>query len=146
MKRIVPLMLSSGMILCSVVAQTPQNPPQEVPPEDVVRITTELVQTDIVVTDKNERVVSDLKLDDFELYDNGHKQDLRFSEFVSTESSPPDKALNGIARTAAGVDTSVPRDLAARDVKRVIAFVVEYVRIPPEDMPRVRGRLSDFGR
>lgn len=143
MKRIVSLMLSAGMTLCSVVAQTPQNPPQ-VSPEDVVRITTELVQTDVVVTDKNERIVPDLKLGDFELYDNGHKQDLKFSEFVSTESSQPNNALNGIARTAPGVDASVARDLTARDVKRVIAFVVDDVTIPPEEMPRVRDLLSDF--
>jgi VWFA-related protein len=143
MKRIVSLMLSAGMTLCSVVAQTPQNPPQ-VSPEDVVRITTELVQTDIVVTDKNERIVPDLKLGDFELYDNGHKQDLKFAEFVSTESSQPNNALNGIARTAPGVDSSVARDLTARDVKRVIAFVVDDVTIPPEEMPRVRDLLSDF--
>jgi hypothetical protein len=97
MKRIVSLMLSAGMTLCSVVAQTPQNPPQEVSPEDVVRITTELVQTDIVVTDKNEHIVPDLKLEDFELFDNGHKQDLKFSEFVSTESSPSNNALKGVA-------------------------------------------------
>ncbi len=144
MRRIVSLMLSAGMSLCLVVAQTPQNPPQEVPPEDVVRITTELVQTDIVVTDKNERIVPDLKLDDFELYDNGHKQDLKFSEFVSTESSPPTNALKDVAKMAPGVDASVARDLTARDVKRVIAFVVDDVTIPPEDMPRVRDLLTDF--
>jgi len=144
MKRLVSLMVAAGMILCSVAAQTPQNPPQEVPPEDVVRITTELVQTDIVVTDKNDRIVPDLKLDDFELYDNGHKQDLKFSEFVSTDSSQPSNALKDLARTAPGVDASAARDLTARDVKRVIAFVVDDVTIPPEDMPRVRDLLTDF--
>jgi VWFA-related protein len=132
------------MVLCSGMAQTPQNPPQEVPPEDVVRITTELVQTDIVVTDKNDRIVPDLKLDDFELYDNGHKQDLKFSEFVSTDSGQPSNALKDIARTAPGVDTSVARDLTAKDVKRVVAFVIDDVTIPPEDMPRVRDMLTDF--
>jgi hypothetical protein len=66
----------SGMALCGVTAQTPsspQKPQQEIAPEDVLRITTELVQTDVVVTDKNDQVVTDLKLEDFEVYDNGKK-------------------------------------------------------------------------
>ena len=33
--------------------------------EDVIRITTSLVQTDVVVTDKNDQIIPDLKLEDF---------------------------------------------------------------------------------
>jgi VWFA-related protein len=42
------------------------------------------------------------------------------------------------------VDTSVPRDLTAKELKRVTAFVVDDVTIPNEDMARVRSMLSDF--
>jgi len=34
--------------------------------------------------------VSDLKLDDFELYDNGKKQNLKFMEWVSVETGEED--------------------------------------------------------
>ena len=64
MKRIVALMLLVSMALCAVVAQTPQStqkPQQEIAPEEVLRITTELVQTDVVVTDKSDQIVPDLK-------------------------------------------------------------------------------------
>ena len=47
-----------------------------------VRISTELVQIDVVVTDKTGRVVKGLGKDDFELYENGKKQLVSFFEFV----------------------------------------------------------------
>jgi hypothetical protein len=78
MNRIVGLMLLMAIALCAVIAQTPgspQKPQQEVSPEDVIRITTSLVQTDVVVTDKNDQAINDLKLEDFELFDNGKTQD-----------------------------------------------------------------------
>ena len=146
MKRIIALILLAEIALCAAVAQTPQTPqkPQQIAPEDVIRITTELVQTDVVVTDKNDRIVPDLKLEDFELYDNGHKQDLRFVEFIRIDAEPPTDTPKGAAKVSPGIDASVPRELTARDVRRVMAFVVDDVTIPSEDMVRVRQMLSDF--
>jgi VWFA-related protein len=150
-KRIVALMLLGGLALNSLAGQTPSNPQkpsQEVAPQDVLRITTELVQTDVVVTDKNDQMVPDLKLQDFELYENGRKQALQFMEFVSTGSSlnapPRIDALSGSAKINAGRDDSRSSDLTRQSVKRVIAFVVDDVTIPSEDMGRVREMLSDF--
>ncbi len=142
MKRIVALMLLGATALCAV-AQTPnspQKPRQEIAPDDVLRITTELVQTDVVVTDKNDQVVTNLKLEDFEVYENGKKQDLKFMELVSIDKPRKDT----LAKIAPGVDASVPADLTATDVRRVMAFVVDDVTVPSEDMPRVRQLLTDF--
>ena len=50
---------------------------------DLRRRATALVQTDVVVTDRNDRILTDLKLSDFEIYEKGKKQDLKFMEFVS---------------------------------------------------------------
>ena len=63
-------------ILGSLIAQTPpQNPSQPKPGEDeVVRVSTNLVQIDAVVTDKNGKQVSDLRLEDFEIFEDKHPQ------------------------------------------------------------------------
>src|SRR5437660_9364940 len=80
---VLSVVLTSGICL----SQDPQQkPPQEVAPEDVVRITTNLVQTDAVVTDKNDQIIKDLKLADFDLYDNGKKQEIKFLEFVGNDT------------------------------------------------------------
>jgi VWFA-related protein len=146
MKRIISLLLSVASILSPALAQSgiPQKPPTETPADDVLRITTELVQTDVVVMDKNDQVVPDLKLEDFELFESGKRQELQFAEFVNAGGSAPPVNLSGSAKLPPGVDTSVPRDLTAKDVRRVMAFVVDDVTIPSEDMARVRQMLMDF--
>src|SRR5438132_8250133 len=128
MKRVIPLMLTVAMTLSMVMAQTPSNPQkpsQEVAPEDIVRITTSLVQTDVVVTDKNDQIVPDLKLEDFEISDNGKKQNLQFVEFISAVTPANVAGAKNPAKVSPGVDLSVPRDLSAKDLRRVIAFVVD---------------------
>ena len=87
MKRTSALVLSLLSVFGPAFSQTPSTPqkPQEIAPEDIIRITTQLVQTDVVVTDKNDKIVKDLKLEDFELYDNGKKQELKFLEFVNCD-------------------------------------------------------------
>jgi hypothetical protein len=93
----------SAIALWSVVGQTrPTQKPTQEPQEEVLRITTNLVQTDAVITDKSDQLIKDLKLEDFELYDNGKKQEIKFLEFVGVnsdkrvegEAPPPPKNVN----------------------------------------------------
>lgn len=141
MRTILAAGLILGLCLGLVPGQKPQDQ-QQVSPEDVIRISTQLVQTDVVVMDKNEQIIGDLKLEDFEVYDNGKRQELHFMEFVSI-AAPGRTEGTGPAKIA-GVDTSVSRDMTAKDLKRVIAFVVDDVTIPAVDMARARDMLSDF--
>ncbi len=145
MKRIASFILATGVVLCTVVAQTPQTPqkPQpEIAPEDIIRITTNLVQTDVVVTDKSDQIIPDLKLQDFELYDNGKKQDIKFMEFVGvdtgrrSEGTRPSSLPNLLDQTGPG--------LLAKDLKRVVAFVIDDLTMQIEDLPAVRKMLLDF--
>ena len=86
MKNIVAIFLAIFLLVPAVATQTPQKPGQEVAPDDIIRISTRLVQTDVVVTDKNDQIVPDLKLDDFELYENGKKQSVKFMEYVGVDT------------------------------------------------------------
>ncbi|MCM3869318.1 MAG: VWA domain-containing protein [Pyrinomonadaceae bacterium] len=151
MRNLLAACLFVALLLGLVPAQTPQRPKKdESAPDDVVRITTRLVQTDVVVTDKNDKIVSDLGLADFELYDNGKKQDLNFIEFVSAttgrrvEGNKPSSA----PLTPAGVPLTSEIDgqpgISAKDVKRVVAFVVDDLTIPVQDINPVRNLLLDF--
>ena len=125
-------------------AQTGQKPqkPKEESPEDVVRITTSLVQTDVVVTDKNEQIIPDLKMEDFELYDNGKKQDLKFMEFVSVETGRRAEGKPASAPVIVEADTAT--GLTPKEVKRIVAFVVDDLTIPLQDIPAVRSMLLNY--
>src|SRR5262249_16394319 len=83
------------------------------------------------------------KVEDFEMSDNGKKQELKFVELI-TNDVPAADTLNRATKIGPGIDTAIARDLAAKDVRRVMAFVVDDVTIPTEDMTRVRGLLNDF--
>src|SRR5713226_9935286 len=104
MNRIFKTTLTLALLFSMAMAQTPQKPKQEPAPEDIVRISTELVQTDVVVTDKNDQVVPDLKLQDFELYESGKKQDLQFMEFVGMDAPGRREGSDNMAKIAPGVD------------------------------------------
>ena len=112
---------------------------KEESPEEVLRITTSLVQTDVVVTDKNEHIIPDLKMEDFELYDNGKKQDLKFMEFVSVETGR--RAEGKTPSAPVIVETETPTGLTSKEVKRINAFVVDDLTIPMKDIPAVRSLL-----
>jgi len=131
----------AAILSAAAAAQT--TAPQQREDEEVVRITSQLVQTDVVVMDKNDQIVSDLKLSDFELYESGRRQEIKFMEFVGVDSGRRTEGSLAIAG-GARINADVPRDLSAKEMKRVIAFVVDDVTIPTEDMVRVRDLLYDF--
>src|SRR6185369_14853088 len=140
-----PLMV----ILCAMLAlsqtQQPQKPQEEVGADDVVRITTQLVQTDVVVVDSKDRVVKDLTLADFELYDNGKKQDLKFLEFVSVAGERRREGNRPASDVpASAIENENIKGVSAKEVKRVIAFVIDDLTIPIQDLPSIRNLLLDF--
>ena len=150
MKNLLAACLLCALLLGLVPAQTPPQK-QDDQVDEVIRITTGLVQTDVVVVDKNEQIVQDLKLEDFEIFDNGKKQTLKFIEFVSTTTGrrvDGNKPSSVSRTTTTGVPLAGEIDgqpgLAAKDVKRVIAFVVDDLTIPLKDVNPVRKLLFDF--
>jgi VWFA-related protein len=120
-----------------VVAQT--KPADQ---EDVVRITTNLVQIDAVVT-KDGKPVPNLKAEDFEIYEDGRRQEITSFAFISNmtatersgERSPaPDKT-----------EANLPPGPVKRDVpRRTIAVVVDDLGLSFESMSNVRRQLRKF--
>jgi VWFA-related protein len=110
--------------------------------DDVVKINTNLVQVDAVVT-KDGRPVSDLKAEDFEIYEDGKRQAITSFAFISNVAAPASTAPEKAAETPA-----VPGAPAApikRDVpRRTIAIVVDDLGLSAESMSQVRRQLRKF--
>src|SRR6185436_20076531 len=99
--------------------------------------TTSLIQTDVVVTDKNDRVIEDLSLADFKVLENGKKQDVQFLEFVKADTPdlPATHRIEGTIDVGGKtVAPEVARNLTSTDLRRVLAFVVDDLTIPYEDI------------
>src|SRR5438270_3958804 len=145
MRKALAYFLAAAALCVGVSAQTPAPTAQQQNQqgdEEVVRITTQLIQVDAVVTDKDDRAIPDLKLEDFSLYENGKKQDLQFIEFVGGAGAPPRLEGNtNLAGGAAGSD--IMRNVSAQNLHRVFAFVLDDLTIPIADLPNVRTILND---
>src|SRR5215831_3975662 len=84
----------------SVHSQEQKSKEQKNQNEPLLRIETELVQIDIVVTDKQGKLARDLKREDFELFDDGKKQEITHfaigtatqpARWLATERKKPDE-------------------------------------------------------
>jgi VWFA-related protein len=121
----------------------PQQLPQHVAPEDVVRITTNLVQVDAVVTDKSGKPVTDLKPEEIEILEDGRKQKItNFSYVVVDATSPSTTAANKIEDKNAPPLPSTR--LRREDVRRTIAIVVDDLGLSFESTAYVRRALKKF--
>ena len=134
-----------ALVLSTIAAQITQNPQStspEIQSQDVVRISTSLVQTDVVVTDSKNQIIPDLTVDDFKVFENGKKQEVRFLEFVSTDASP--RTEGELSVGGSPVEPEIARNLSSSELRRVFAFVVDDLTIPVEDVEPTRKMLMNF--
>ncbi|HKP84903.1 MAG TPA: VWA domain-containing protein [Blastocatellia bacterium] len=104
--------------------------------EDVIKITAQLVQVDVVVTDKNNKPVAGLKREDFELQDNDKPQVISFFSYEESKLRP--------VEADADATRELPRVITPGELKRVIAFVVDTLHMSSESLYRTRKMLRDF--
>ena len=121
-----------------------QNPPATRPGQDVVRITTQLVQVDAVVTDKNGKHIEDLTEADFELLVDGKKQHLTHFSHVSLPVVKREPAANRKSDLVVSPESMPTQQIAPEEVRRTIAFIVDDMGLSPSSMALVRETLKTF--
>ncbi|HEX8847274.1 MAG TPA: VWA domain-containing protein [Pyrinomonadaceae bacterium] len=141
--------LALALILSLFISATgqSQNPgpqpatPQQQDDDEVVRITTNLVQVDAIVT-KDGKQVADLLPEDFEIYEDGRPQKITNFSYVSTESGTAQPvAVTPVDKTAPPVP---PVRLRPEQVRRTIALVVDDLGLSFESTAFVRQALKKF--
>ncbi|HJQ34883.1 MAG TPA: VWA domain-containing protein [Pyrinomonadaceae bacterium] len=134
--------------LAQAAAQQPQQPVQSnQDEEEVVRITSNLIQVDAVVLDSRGRQVTDLTADDFELTEDGRAQSI--TNFSYVDASPDAKAAAEAKTPARGsaakaASPVAPARVRAGDARRRIAFVVDDLGLTFQATAYVRNFLKDF--
>jgi VWFA-related protein len=129
--------------LSSASAQTPPQTKPTEPSEDVIRVETNLVQTDVTVVDKKGRVVTGLKPNQFELRVDSKAQTLSFVEEVVTGSLAEETQLKTARERKVG-DTPAP-PLRTEPARRpFIFFFVDDVHLAAEGWSRARSLLLNF--
>jgi VWFA-related protein len=144
MRRFGVIFLSVLLIGQQVLAQKTK-PPQQEQPDDVVRVKTELVQTDVTVVDKRGRFVSGLSANDLELRVDNKLQPLSFFEEVTAGSADEEKQL-AAARKGDPAVVAKPQTTPTptTDRGRIIFFFVDDVHLTSDAIPRARAVITHF--
>ncbi|HKC65828.1 MAG TPA: VWA domain-containing protein, partial [Pyrinomonadaceae bacterium] len=151
------LLLIFSLFISIAAQQNPkpstQTTPQQTTPqqgqvekEDVVRITTNLVQVDAIVTDKSGKQVTDLKPEEMEIYEDGRQQKITNFSYISTESgtAQPVEVKKPEAPADKYAPPVPPVHLKPEQVRRTIAIVVDDLGLSFESTPFVRDALKKF--
>ena len=120
---------------------TPTPTPIPTPDGDVVKITTALIQLDLTVTDRKGKVVTDLRADEIEIFENGKKQDLNNFTFISNVRDASVAAKKKIDNNTVIIPPSAVRP---KQVRRTIALVVDDLTLSFISTYYVRQALKKF--
>src|SRR5438270_5651767 len=110
-------------------------------PEDVLRINTELVQTDVTVLDRSGRFVEGLRPVQFQLTLDGKPEAVTFFELVRTGSPTEAKA---IAASRGATPKSNQAATASTDRRRVVFFFLDDLHLSESSLIRARKALAEF--
>ncbi|MDX6501518.1 MAG: hypothetical protein QOG23_4778 [Blastocatellia bacterium] len=139
---LVPMML--GVLAASAHSQEKKEP-NKAPDDDVIKVTANLVSVDVIVKDKKGRVITDLKPEDFTVYENGVPQKIEFFDSTLTSSNEAAKSPTTTILTESRARTpdGLPRNIIALvlDGQSTEAANLSHVR---EGMVKyIRERISD---
>jgi VWFA-related protein len=140
-KRVAASLLAALSLLAPARAQQqtqPAPPPQN--DEEVVRISTQLVQTDVMVFDKSGKFVDGLKPEQFELKVDGHERPISFFDRVQAGTVNEDAQL----AAARGLKSESGGTVLPLDRGRTVVFFVDDLHLSPGSSSRMRKTLLRF--
>jgi VWFA-related protein len=132
----------SGSTLPAYSQKASPTPPID---DEVVKISTTLIQIDVSVTDKDGKPVSDIKPSEIEIYENGKKQTVMNFAFVSSgrpANGNPASAVKNADKIA--VPQPVPLVPRPENIRRTVAIVVDDLSMSWESIAYTRGALKKF--
>jgi len=133
-------------ISLSVASGVPDEPVNAARPGDSefqLKLSSRLVDVGIVAYDKKDHPVKDLKAEDFEIYDNGRRQDIRFfNQFAANAPAPaPDPAADHTF-------TNHPSDLGSSSIlppeAGATVLLIDEAHIAWPDLSHARQEILKF--
>jgi hypothetical protein len=138
--------LSSAILVCFVIASVafaqtqvkpaPQPSPQDI---DVVRVSTELVQTDVMVFDKGGHFVDGLQREQFELKVDGKPQSVSLFDRVVSGSEKEEQLVSHKDSARAGGSNAV-----AGSRGRAIIFFIDDLHLSASSVLKTRQAILSF--
>lgn len=114
----------SLLTFLNFIALSAQTPPPQNQQDEVVRITTNLVQLDAIVTDEKGNHVKNLSAGDFEIYQDGKLQKITGFSYINTENSARSSSPE-TKKTDKNAPLPPPNRVASMGGGRIITFIVD---------------------
>jgi VWFA-related protein len=133
-----------------VIGQQPTSSGNVPSQDERVSITTNLTQVDVIVTDKEGNQVSDLRPEEFEITEEGKKQQITNFSYITAGALPASAgaiqpATTELSSTGKSSTTTVPPvRLKPEQVRRTVALLVDDLGVSFESMNVVRKALRNF--
>ena len=131
------------LAVTSARGQSPPNPPQQPQADDVIRVNTELVQTDAMVFDKKGRFVSGLNAEQFVLKVDNKPRSIAFFESVASASLRETTKAEA-DRTASVTNPASPSPPAPAANGRTVIYFIDDLHLAPTSLVNTRKALLDF--
>jgi VWFA-related protein len=125
----------------------PQSTNQQPKPsseDDVVRISTNLVQVDPIVTDGKGKQVRDLRADEVQILEDGKPQEITNFSYITLDSAEASRPAGPAKRVDKNAPPDPPVRLKPEQVRRTIALVVDDLGLSFESTHFVRRALKKF--
>jgi len=133
--------VAAGAGLLSLLLQSPSGGQQPAPPpQQTFRAATTLVEVDVVVRDGSGTFVADLQQSDFEVFEDGVRQDIVALYRVL---GPGIKASIGPPEATPSPAPSLPTPPPSQ-IQRVLVFYFDQLHLSPGGFDRVRKAALDF--
>jgi VWFA-related protein len=137
-RRFIALFAVISSALISALSVQGQAVPDAQRQDDVVRVSTELVQTDVMVFDKKGHFIDKLDVSQFQLLVDGKPQSIAFFERVTAGSRRSNQ-------TAGQLETATsPTTPASSRRGRIMLFFVDDLHLAPDSLVRTRKALLEF--
>ncbi len=123
-----------------ILAQTGSRPQDQ---SEVVRVFTDIVQTDVMVFDKQGRFADGLRREDFELRIDGKVKPIEFFERISVGAVNEETQLSAARGTSSANRTSSPGAVPL-DRGRTVFFYVDDLHLGLGSLAATRKVMADF--
>jgi hypothetical protein len=139
------LFVTSAIFLAAIPVQSQDKKTKSSDDEDVIKVTSNLVNLDVIVKDKKGKAVTDLKREDFTVSENGVPQKIEFFDSTLTSNSIAAQSKTATVSTepAPRTPNGFPRNIIALvlDGQSTEGTNLKYVR---DGMTKyIRERISD---
>lgn len=133
------LATAACLFLFPAIIHSQTKPEPSTDAQDVIKFETSLVQTDVMVFDKNGRFVDGLKPEQFQLKINNTQREISFFERIKSGTLTTQREE---VKSSAEPNPVKPTKLDAQ--RRAVIFFVDDLHLAPDSLARTRQSLLEF--